>query len=77
MYSVEEAGNCLYFPFTFPINTHVNELVIAVYACVWLITVAFSKGEWRPVLSNLQMDVVELWYKCGFISFNYNSTDYF
>lgn len=70
MYSVEEAGNCLFFPSLFPIGTCMNELVIAVHACVCLITVAFSKGEWRPVLNNLQMYLVELWYKCGFISFN-------
>lgn len=77
MYSVEEAGNCLYFPSVFSINRHLDELVIATYASVCLITVAISKGEWRPVLNTLQVYLVELWYKHGFTSFNYNSTDDF
>lgn len=72
MYSVEEAGNCLYLPSVFSISRPLNELVIAMCAYVRLISVAISKGEWRPLLNTWQMYSVELWYKHRF-NFNYNS----
>ncbi|NXW33730.1 OGA GlcNAcase, partial [Phaetusa simplex] len=58
MYSVEEAGNCLYFSSVFSITRLLNELDIATYVCVCLITVAISKGEWRPIFNTLQMYLV-------------------
>lgn len=60
MYSVEEAGNCLYFSSVFSLSRFWNELVIAMYACVCLITVAIPKGDWRPFLIPC---------RCGYWSF--------
>lgn len=72
MYSVEEAGNCLYFSFVFSVSRFLNELVIAMYTCVCLITVDIPKGDWKPLFNTLQMCLWKLWDKHGFTSFNYN-----
>lgn len=45
----------------FSINRHLNELNIATYACVYLITVAISNGEQRPALNTPQMYLVYLY----------------
>lgn len=72
MYSVEEAGNCLYFSSVLSISRFLNELVIAMYTCVCLITVAIPKGDWKALFNTLQVCLWELWNEHGFTSFNCN-----